>query len=160
MVSKSLFQVGRPEGERSLPRQPLDNLRVIINSPEVVKITWIYGLFDINLTKELWLLDQYFCCRLKCKIEKLWRVTTFQGYYKNVNQRWLWLKQLLNSCQPSFIKGCAVKDVFALQCSMTPDLVRRLGLVQELSGHTGCVNCIQVTHIKVCHHSLLISGCW
>ena len=53
MVSKSLFQVGRPEGERSLPRQPLDNLRVIINSPEVVKITWIYGLFDINLTKEL-----------------------------------------------------------------------------------------------------------
>ena len=53
IVSKSLFQVGRPEGERSLPRQPLDNLRVIINSPEVVKITWIYGLFDINLTKEL-----------------------------------------------------------------------------------------------------------
>lgn len=26
---------------------------------------------------------------------------------------------------------------------MTPDLVRRLGLFQELSGHTGCVNCIQ-----------------
>ena len=27
---------------------------------------------------------------------------------------------------------------------MTPDLVRRLGLFQELHGHTGCVNCIQV----------------
>jgi len=26
---------------------------------------------------------------------------------------------------------------------MTPDLVRRLGLFQELHGHTGCVNCIQ-----------------
>ena len=26
---------------------------------------------------------------------------------------------------------------------MTPDLVLRLGLVKELEGHTGCVNCIQ-----------------
>ena len=89
MISKSLFQVGRPAGERSLPRQPLDNLRVICNSPEVVKITWIYGLFDINPTEELWL-DQSFCCRLKCKPVKLWRVViTFQGYYIIANQRWI-----------------------------------------------------------------------
>ena len=45
--------MGRPEGERSLPRQPVDIFRVICNSPQVVKITWIYGLFDINPTKEL-----------------------------------------------------------------------------------------------------------
>ena len=50
----------------------------------------------------------------------------------------------LDSCQPSCVKGCAVKDEFAQRCSMTPDLVRRLGLFQELHGHTGCVNCIQV----------------
>ena len=50
---QSFFKVGRSAGERSLPRQPVDNLRVICNSPQVVKITWIYGLFDINPTKEL-----------------------------------------------------------------------------------------------------------
>ena len=32
---------------------------------------------------------------------------------------------------------------FAGSCSMTHDLVRRLGLVRELEGHGGCVNCIQ-----------------
>ena len=43
------------------------------------------------------------------------------------------------------MQGYAVKDGFSQQCSMTPDLVKRLGLFQELEGHTGCVNCIQVT---------------
>ena len=81
------FKVGRSAGEKRLPRQPVDNLRVICNSPQVVKITWIYGLFDINPTKEL-SLDQCFCCRLKCKLTILWRVMiTFQGYYTNANQR-------------------------------------------------------------------------
>ena len=50
----------------------------------------------------------------------------------------------LISRQQCCVQGCAVKDGFAQQCSMTPDLVRRLGLFQELHGHTGCVNCIQV----------------
>eukprot|EP00090_Calanus_glacialis_P039156 TRINITY_DN6817_c0_g1_i1.p1 TRINITY_DN6817_c0_g1~~TRINITY_DN6817_c0_g1_i1.p1 ORF type:complete len:702 (-),score=218.04 TRINITY_DN6817_c0_g1_i1:138-2243(-) len=40
-------------------------------------------------------------------------------------------------------KGTEVSEDFAGCCSMTPDLVRRLGLVKELEGHTGCVNCIQ-----------------
>ena len=51
---------------------------------------------------------------------------------------------ILNTCNLCLVKGCAVKDGFAHRCSMTPDLVRRLGLFQELHGHTGCVNCIQV----------------
>ena len=34
-------------------------------------------------------------------------------------------------------------EEFAGCCSMTPDLVLRLGLVKELEGHTACVNCIQ-----------------
>eukprot|EP00092_Neocalanus_flemingeri_P014221 GFUD01015341.1.p1 GENE.GFUD01015341.1~~GFUD01015341.1.p1 ORF type:complete len:697 (-),score=185.79 GFUD01015341.1:222-2312(-) len=40
-------------------------------------------------------------------------------------------------------KGTDVSDDFAGSCSMTHDLVRRLGLVRELEGHAGCVNCIQ-----------------
>jgi len=40
-------------------------------------------------------------------------------------------------------KGTDVSEDFAGCCSMTPDLVKRLGLVKELEGHTGCVNCIQ-----------------
>jgi len=40
-------------------------------------------------------------------------------------------------------KGTEVAEEFAGCCSMTPDLVLRLGLVKELEGHTGCVNCIQ-----------------
>ena len=44
----------------------------------------------------------------------------------------------------SILKGPAVSGSFTGQCCMTGDLVRRLGLFQELEGHTGCVNCIQV----------------
>jgi len=40
-------------------------------------------------------------------------------------------------------KGTNVSQEFAGSCSMTHDLVRRLGLVRELEGHGGCVNCIQ-----------------
>jgi len=40
-------------------------------------------------------------------------------------------------------KGTDVSEEFAGTCSMTSDLVTRLGLVRELEGHTGCVNCIQ-----------------
>jgi len=40
-------------------------------------------------------------------------------------------------------KGADVSEYFAGCCSMSQDLVQRLGLVKELEGHTGCVNCIQ-----------------
>jgi len=40
-------------------------------------------------------------------------------------------------------KGSDVSEQFASCCSMSTDLVRRLGLVKELEGHSGCVNCIQ-----------------
>ena len=44
----------------------------------------------------------------------------------------------------SILKGPAVSGSFTGKCCMTGDLVRRLGLFQELEGHTVCVNCIQV----------------
>jgi len=40
-------------------------------------------------------------------------------------------------------KGNLVAEEFAGWCSMTPNLIDRLGLVKELEGHAGCVNCIQ-----------------
>jgi len=40
-------------------------------------------------------------------------------------------------------EGSKVADEFLGDCSMTKDFVNRLGLVKELEGHTGCVNCIQ-----------------
>jgi len=40
-------------------------------------------------------------------------------------------------------KGGSVSEGFQRQCHVTPALVERLGLMKELEGHTGCVNCIE-----------------
>jgi len=42
----------------------------------------------------------HFYKRVKCKVPKLWRVITFQGYYTNVNQRVVPSKMDLRSNAP------------------------------------------------------------
>jgi len=49
-------------------------------------------------------------------------------------------KSLPHRIHSTQTKGIEMSEGF---CSMTRDMVNRLGMVRELSGHLGCVNCIQ-----------------